>query len=130
MTLGGTAGSIIASRLSDADPKLTILVIEGGQDNYQRVDITTPALFPGALTPGSTTLTTYQSNKEEALGNRALSLRTGNVLGGGSSVNAMMYTRAQRSDWDSWNMPGWSANEMIPYLKKVPICLPCPIVVY
>jgi choline dehydrogenase-like flavoprotein len=43
----------------------------------------------------------------------------GGVLGGGSSINLMMYSRAQRSDWDAWQTPGWSADEMIPYLKKV-----------
>jgi alcohol oxidase len=43
----------------------------------------------------------------------------GGTLGGGSSINFMMYTRAQRSDFDSWNTPGWSAQEMWPYLKKL-----------
>ena len=50
---------------------------------------------------------------------RPLVLPTGNVLGGGSSTNMMMYSRAQKSDWDLWNAQGWSADEMVPYLKKV-----------
>lgn len=48
-----------------------------------------------------------------------LFLATGGVLGGGSSTNMMMYSRAQRSDWDSWNTLGWSADEMLPFLRKV-----------
>lgn len=43
----------------------------------------------------------------------------GGVLGGGSSINFMMYTRAQGIDFDSWNTPGWSAKEMIPLAKKL-----------
>lgn len=124
---GGTAANIIASRLSDADPDLTILIIEGGQNNYQNPAITHPALFLGALMPGSTTTLPYISNNEPALGNRQLTVPTGNVLGGGSSVNIMMYTRAQRSDWNAWKMPGWSAKEILPFLRKVCKfdCSPC-----
>lgn len=44
---------------------------------------------------------------------------TANVLGGGSSVNFLLYSRAQRSDFDSWQVPGWSAMELLPYMRKV-----------
>jgi alcohol oxidase len=43
----------------------------------------------------------------------------GGLLGGGSSINFMMYTRAQGCDFDSWNTPGWSAKDMLPLLNKL-----------
>ncbi|KAF3057112.1 Alcohol oxidase [Daldinia childiae] len=117
--LGGTAGCIVASRLSDADRDLSVLVIESGQNNYNVPTIIHPILFMGNLAPTSTATLFYQAGKEEKVGNRQLVVPAGGILGGGSSINFMMYSRAQRSDFDSWNMPGWSADEMIPYLKKL-----------
>ena len=43
----------------------------------------------------------------------------GNILGGGSSVNFMMYTRASASDYDAWNTEGWGFQDLLPLLKKV-----------
>ena len=43
----------------------------------------------------------------------------GGLLGGGSSINFMMYTRAQGVDFDSWNTPGWTAKDMLPLLNKL-----------
>ena len=121
--VGGTAGCIVASRLSDADPNLSILVVEGGANNYNNPAITNPILFLSHLLPTSNTTLFYQGTAEEQLGGRQLVVPSGGVLGGGSSINLMMYTRAQRSDWDAWETEGWSANDMIPYLKKVYIIL-------
>lgn len=61
----------------------------------------------------------YQSSSEEKLNNREIAVPAGGVLGGGSSMNMMMYARAQRSDWNAWEVPEWSADDMIPYLRKV-----------
>ncbi|KAI1802886.1 putative alcohol oxidase [Daldinia bambusicola] len=116
---GGTAGCIVASRLSDADRNLSVLLIESGQNNYELPTIVHPILFMHHLAPTSTSALFYQAVQEEKVGNRQLVVPTGSILGGGSSVNFMMYTRAQRSDFDAWNMPGWSAEDMIPYLKKL-----------
>lgn len=117
--LGGTAGCVVASRLADADPSLSILVVEGGQNNKGNHMIAFPLLFPTALLPTSTATLFYKGNAEPQLDNREMIVPTGGVLGGGSSINLMMYSRAQRHDWDSWATPGWSTDEMIPYLKKV-----------
>ncbi|KAH7146719.1 alcohol oxidase-like protein [Dactylonectria estremocensis] len=116
---GGTAGCIVAGRLAGADPSLSILVIEQGQDNYNVPTITNPALFLSHLAPTSTTAIFYKGNKAAQLGDREAIVPSGGTLGGGSSINFMMYTRAQRSDFDSWNTPGWSADEVLPYLKKL-----------
>ncbi|KAI1463231.1 putative alcohol oxidase [Daldinia caldariorum] len=116
---GGTAGSVVASRLSDADRDLSVLVIESRQNNYELPTIVHPILFTRNLAPTSTAASFYQAGQEEKVGNRQLVVPTGSILGGGSSINFMMYTRAQRSDFDAWNMPGWSADDIIPYLKKL-----------
>ncbi|KAK7983231.1 hypothetical protein PG989_010633 [Apiospora arundinis] len=116
---GGVAGCIVAARLTEADPSLSILLVEGGQNNENVTNIIHPVLFLGFMMPTSNVTLFYTGRKEPQLGNRELTVPTGGVLGGGSSINLMMYSRAQRHDWDSWETPGWSANEMIPYLKKL-----------
>ncbi|GLA67121.1 hypothetical protein AtubIFM54640_010098 [Aspergillus tubingensis] len=116
---GGTAGCVVASRLADADPSLSILVVEGGQNNKGNHLIAFPLLFPTALLPTSTATLFYKGNAEPQLDNREMIVPAGGVLGGGSSINLMMYSRAQRHDWDSWATPGWSTDEMIPFLKKL-----------
>ncbi|RDH26413.1 GMC oxidoreductase-domain-containing protein [Aspergillus welwitschiae] len=116
---GGTAGCVVASRLADADPSLSILVVEGGQNNKGNHMIAFPLIFPTALLPTSTATLFYKGNAEPQLDNREMIVPAGGVLGGGSSINLMMYSRAQRHDWDSWATPGCSADETIPFLKKL-----------
>jgi len=116
---GGTAACVIAGRLAEADPELSILVIEQGPNNLDVPTVVYPALFMGGLLPTSNATIFYQSNPEKQLNNREIVVPSGGTLGGGSSINLMMYSRAQRSDFDAWNVPGWSANDMIPYLQKV-----------
>ncbi|KAM4063945.1 GMC oxidoreductase [Hirsutella rhossiliensis] len=116
---GGTAGCVVASRLSDADPDLAILVIEGDQDNYNDPSIILPVLFPSHLMPTSRNTLFYMGVREPKLGNRELMVPSGGVLGGGSSINLMTYSRAQRRDFDSWKMPGWYADELLPFIRKL-----------
>ncbi|CAK4034103.1 Alcohol oxidase [Lecanosticta acicola] len=114
----GTAGCVTASRLAEADPDLSILVIEQGLNNYNVSQVIYPALFPSNLLLDSKTALFWKGNKSPQLADREPIVPSGGILGGGSSINWMVYTRPQRSDFDSWNMPGWSANELWPYLKK------------
>lgn len=116
---GGTAGCIVASRLADASPELSILVVESGPNNRDDPDIVHPPFFHNNLKPCSHKLAFYKGNKAPQLAGREPIVSTGGLLGGGSSVNAMMYTRAQRCDFESWDTPGWSADDMWPFLKKV-----------
>ncbi|KAI0179360.1 putative alcohol oxidase [Hypoxylon sp. FL1284] len=115
---GGTSACVLAARLSDADPKLSILVVEAGPNNESPL-FEHPACFVSHLAPVSKSCQFYETKKSANVANRNLILPTGSVLGGGSSINMMIYSRAQRSDWDSWKTPGWSADEMIPYFKKM-----------
>ena len=117
-SIGGTTACVVAARLADADPELSVLLIEGGPNNNDP-NIEYPALFLANLAPTSKNSLFYVTKKSPAVGDRELVLPAGGVLGGGSSTNFMMYSRAQRSDFDSWQTPGWSADEMLPYLRKV-----------
>lgn len=118
LQLGGTAGCIVAARLAAANPETSILVVESGGDNTA-LTCAIPALFYGNLKPDAETRNVYLANKTKHVADREIEIVTGGVLGGGSSINALMYSRAQRADYDSWNTPGWSADDMLPYLRKV-----------
>ena len=123
MFIGGTAGCIVASRLADADPSLSILVIERGTDNYDLPNIVNPMFYLSNIAPGSQAAHFHKGNKAERLGGREPIVPCGGILGGGSSINFMMYTRAQRDDYDAWKTDGWSADELWPYLKKVSLLI-------
>ncbi|RYP11398.1 hypothetical protein DL764_000052 [Monosporascus ibericus] len=116
---GGTAGCVIAGRLAEADPGLSILVIEGGRNNVDLPSVVYPGLFLQNIQPATRTALFYKGNKSRQLGDREPIVPSGGVLGGGSSINFMAYVRPQRSDYDSWNTPGWSTNELLPYMKKL-----------
>jgi alcohol oxidase len=116
---GGTAGCVVAGRLAAADPNLSILVIESGPDGAGNPLVEIAALFLANLTPTSTTVTFHKSHASDKVGGREVIVPISNVLGGGSSVNMMMYSRAARTDWDSWKTPGWSADEITPFVKKL-----------
>ncbi|KAH7308843.1 alcohol oxidase-like protein [Rhexocercosporidium sp. MPI-PUGE-AT-0058] len=116
---GGTAGCIVAARLAAADPSLSILVVEAGQNNFNNPTIVHPGVFFLNVLPVSTTATFWQGEKSEHLAGRSPIVLSGGILGGGSSINFMMYTRAQACDFNSWKTPGWTAKDLLPYLKKI-----------
>ncbi|KAF2201027.1 GMC oxidoreductase [Delitschia confertaspora ATCC 74209] len=115
---GGTTGCIVAARLAEADPSLSILVIEQGKDNFNLENVIYPALFERNTMSGSDTALFWKAKKSPQLADREPIVETGGVLGGGSSINWMVYTRGQWDDFDAWNTPGWTANEILPYLTK------------
>lgn len=115
---GGTAGCIVASRLAEADARLSVLVIEQGADSLDVQSVVYPALFERNTLPGSGTALFWKANKSPQLAGREPVVETGGVLGGGSSINWMVYTRAQWDDFDAWDAPGWAAGDVLPYLKK------------
>ncbi|GAP88689.1 putative alcohol oxidase [Rosellinia necatrix] len=116
---GGSAGCIIAARLSDADPRLSILLIEGGASNHDIPELAHPAMLMSNLAPGNRHNLYYKAKASPDLAGRELVIPTGGVLGGGSSVNLMVYTRPQRSDFEAWSIPGWDADEMLRYMNKL-----------
>ncbi|KAL8407724.1 hypothetical protein RB594_006530 [Gaeumannomyces avenae] len=117
---GGTAACVIAGRLAEElGPDVSILVIERGRDNFDVPHIIHPVFAPANLLPEMKTAIFYKGRKSEELGGREPIVPSGGTLGGGSSINFLLYTRAQRSDFDAWKAPGWSTDELLPFLKKL-----------
>lgn len=110
----GSAGCVLAARLTE-DPDVNVCLIEaGGADNVGNIQI--PAMF-GELFRTKCDWD-YDSHEEPGLGNRRIFLPRGRVLGGTSSINAMLYLRSNKIDYDGWNQPGWSYDELLPYFKR------------
>ncbi len=113
----GSAGCVLAARLSE-DPSIRVALIEaGGADSADEIHI--PAAFPTLFkTEYDWDLTT---DPEPALDGRRTYLPRGRVLGGSSSLNAMIYIRGNRADYDGWaaeGAAGWSYDELMPYFIK------------
>ncbi|CAE6483071.1 unnamed protein product [Rhizoctonia solani] len=116
---GGTTACVTAGRLAKANPELHILLVEQGPNNYQEPNVVTPALFLSHQAPGSKTTIFWKGNKSDALNGRSPIVSTGRILGGGSSINFLKYTRPSASDFDDWKTEGWRSNDMIPLLRKM-----------
>ncbi|KAF9904852.1 hypothetical protein EC991_002280 [Linnemannia zychae] len=114
---GGSAGSVVASRLAE-DPAVNVLVLEaGGSDDI--FASRTPAAYSNIF--GSDVDWNYETVPQTHAGNRTMMQPRGKLLGGCSSINAMMYHRGPASDYDEWESlgnPGWSFKECFPYFKK------------
>jgi choline dehydrogenase len=113
----GSAGCVLANRLSE-DPTVKVLLLEaGGRDTRKEIHI--PAAF-SKLFKGPCDWT-YFTEPEPHLGNRSLYWPRGKMLGGSSSMNAMIYIRGHRADYDQWRdqgNPGWGYADVLPYFKK------------
>jgi choline dehydrogenase-like flavoprotein len=99
-------------------------VVERGHDNYEDPTVTNPLFFlENILDLGQPNprMMVYQGQPEPNIGNRTMVVPAGSILGGGSSINMLTYTRPQREDLDGWSMPEWSADAILPYLNKVSI---------
>ncbi|KAJ6477262.1 alcohol oxidase-like protein [Mycena vulgaris] len=119
---GGSAGCIIASRLATAFPDLMILVLESGPTTKDKKEHIQPGQFLAHSAPLSKTMKFYTSTPSEHVGGRSVIVPSARCIGGGSSVNFMIYNRPSASDFDDWENefgnPGWGAKDMIPMLQK------------
>ncbi|MGW5862793.1 GMC family oxidoreductase [Streptomyces sp. NPDC055239] len=113
----GSAGCVLAARLSE-DPAVRVALVESGPRD-RKPEIRIPAAFPKLFkTPYDWN---YSTAKQPALDGRELYWPRGHVLGGSSSMNAMMWVRGHREDYDAWGEaagPEWSYEAFEPYFRR------------
>jgi choline dehydrogenase len=114
----GSAGCVLANRLSE-DPDRTVALLEaGGKDNYIWVKIPVGYLF---CMGNPRTDWGFSTDPEPGLNGRAIMYPRGKMLGGCSAINGMIYMRGQANDYDHWRQlgnTGWSWDDCLPYFKK------------
>src|SRR4030088_269805 len=111
----GSAGCVLANRLSE-DPSVSVLLLEaGGKDRSLNVKI--PAAFPKQFH----SKLHWDYAPEPHVDGRSLYIPRGKMLGGSSSMNAMLYVRGRPLDYDGWEAqgaPGWGYRDVLPYFLK------------
>ncbi len=115
---GGSAGCVVASRLSE-DPTSTVALLEAGGDTNDWVVNTPAALFLMVASPIHNWH--FHTVPQPGLNARRGYQPRGKGLGGSSAINAMVYTRGHRSDYDNWaalGNPGWSYEEVLRYAAR------------
>lgn len=114
---GGSAGSVVAARLSE-DPSARVLLLEaGGSDRHPFFHL--PAGF-AKMTKGIGSWG-WSTTPQRSMQNKVFNYTQAKVIGGGSAINAQIYTRGAAQDYDEWRQmgcEGWSFEDVLPYFKK------------
>ena len=119
---GGSAGCVIANRLTENPARRVLLIEAGGEDINPLIHI--PAGYIKTMVNPNINWM-FESEAEDATDGRRILFPRGKVLGGSSAINAMLYVRGQRQDYDSWakdGNAGWSYDDVLPYFKRAEQC--------
>ncbi len=114
----GAAGCVMAHRLSQ-NGQASVLVIEGGGTNLDQEKIYNPGIYTRNF--GSDTDWGYKSTPQQALNNRVIVAPVGKIIGGGSSINATVWLKGDKADYDAWEAaagPAWGYEAIIRNFKK------------
>ncbi|KAL5501118.1 hypothetical protein ACEPAH_9505 [Sanghuangporus vaninii] len=119
---GGPAGCVVAGRLAYADPTLQVMLVEAGANNRDDPWVYRPGIYPRNMQRDGVNdkATFYVDTKQSSfLRGRQSIVPCANILGGGSSINFQMYTRASASDWDDFKTEGWTCKDLHPLMKRL-----------
>ena len=116
---GGSAGCVLANRLSE-NPKISVCLIEAGaSDSSPLIHIPLGVMF---LIDHKKWNWNYKTAGQSNASNRKISIPRGRVIGGSSSINGMVYARGNKRDYDDWankaGCVGWSYREVLPYFIR------------
>ena len=114
----GSAGCVLANRLSEDGTYSVLLLEAGGNDKHILVQMPTALSYPMSMARFNWG---YNSLPEKGLGGRKITCPRGKGLGGSSSINGMVYVRGNACDFDEWETQGalgWSYKECLPYFKR------------
>ena len=115
---GGSAGCVLANRLSEDGAASVLLIEAGGRDLHPFIHI---PLGMGKMHERDMFNWGYRTEPEPNMNGREIEAMRGKVLGGSSSINVMAYTRGNRGDYDRWAQKGalgWSYADVLPYFKR------------
>ena len=121
---GGSAGCVLAARLS-ADPSCHVVLLEAGGEDYNPLIHIPAGYIKTMVNPEMNWM--FETEPEEGTGKRRIAIPRGKVLGGSSAINAMLYVRGQSADYDDWAQRGnrgWSYDDVLPYFRKAEHCEP------
>ncbi|KAI0033192.1 alcohol oxidase [Vararia minispora EC-137] len=116
------SGCVVAGRLAYADPNLKVMLIEGGANNRDDPWVYRPGIYVRNMQrDGINEKATFyvDSLASPFMRGRQSIVPCANILGGGSSINFQMYTRASASDWDDFKTEGWTYQDLLPLMKRL-----------